>query len=95
MPRVGKALYKYDLEIVSTLTLGGYDSHNYVGDMVWYDTSACVGGWNLTSEVVTLGDSSILPNPDNYTVIEFQTAYPYIGMPETSWTTTKEFVSAT
>ena len=93
VPRVGKALYKYDLTIVSYLTLGGYDSYNFVGNLTWYDTSECVGGWNLTSDVVTLGGEDIIPYPGDETIIEFQTAYPYIGVPDTTWAQVKEIVS--
>ena len=60
-PIVGKELYKYDLESVSYLTLGGYDKNDFVGNLTWYDTSECIGGWNLTTNVITMGDTSILP----------------------------------
>lgn len=70
-PIVGKALYKYDLETVSTLTLNGYDNNDFVGNLTWYDTSQCIGGWNLTTNAVTLNDHDILPVEGGTTVIEF------------------------
>ena len=94
-PIVGKALYKYDLESVSYLTLGGYDHNDFVGNLTWYDTSECIGGWNLTTDVITMGNTSILPYAGETTVVEFQTAYPYIGFPGTSWTQIKNLVNST
>ena len=77
------------------MTLGGYDKHDYTGNMTWYDTSDCIGGWNLTTTVITLGDTDILPVAGETTVVEFQTAYPYIGVPKTTWTQVKELVDTT
>ena len=38
--RLGKAAYKYNLENVSTLILGGYDETSFTGTLNYYDTSA-------------------------------------------------------
>lgn len=77
------------------MTLGGYDSEDYNNTLTWYDTKECVGGWNLTTTVITLGDEDIMPVAGESTVVEFQTAYPYIGVPDTTWAQVKEFVNST
>ena len=43
---LGRKPYEFSLENVSTLNMGGYDENDLVGDIYWYDTSDCVGGWN-------------------------------------------------
>ena len=75
--------------------MNGYDSNDFVGNLTWHDTSACIGGWNLTTTTNTLGEESILPVAGETTVVEFQTAYPYIGFPATSWETIKTLVNST
>ena len=58
-------------------------------------TTNNVSNSNLTTTVITLGDVDILPEAGATTVVEFQTAYPYIGVPDTTWTQVKELVNAT
>ena len=53
-PRLGKHAFKYSLEDVSTLILGGYDENSYVGDLNYYDTSATEGSWNITTDYMML-----------------------------------------
>ena len=42
--------------------MGGYDENDLVGDIYWYDTSDCVGGWNQTATGMWLDETDILPN---------------------------------
>lgn len=87
-PHLGKASFKYSLETVSTLVIGGYDKNDIVGDLAWYDTSACVGAWNITAQNMTVGEVNIMPVAETDTVVEFQTAYPFIGLSGVSWNAT-------
>ena len=89
--RLGKAAYKYNLESISTLILGGYDENSFTGDLNYYDTSATEGSWNITTDYMLLGgkDAMALPGDDSTPAtpmtVEFQTGYPYIGLSEASW----------
>ncbi len=70
----------------STLTIGGYDTGDFVGDMNWIDTSNCVGAWNVTGTDLNIGDdTNINPVAGTGFEVEFQIGYPYISVPETSW----------
>ena len=51
--------------------MGGYDPNDISGDLTWYDTSDCIGGWNITGSGLALGDESILPNADVMPTVEF------------------------
>ena len=44
--------YLYDNNEVSTLSIGGVNPSYYTGEINWYDTSACIGCWNLTTDIV-------------------------------------------
>lgn len=71
--------YLYDLEVVSYLTLGGYDSSDFTGNLTWYDTSASGDSWNLTATSMSIGDVTM--NPNNATVgptLNFQIGYPFL-----------------
>ena len=86
-----KSPFKYSTDTVSFLTLGGWDERSHSGDLVWFDTSACVGGWNMTAADVTFSaDMEWIGVPDEEVVemptIVFQTAFPYIGIPEPEFT---------
>ena len=59
---LGKQPYAFALEEVSTLNIGGWDPNDLTGDIYWYDTSDCPGGWNMTATNIWIGDESILPN---------------------------------
>ena len=73
--------YEFALEAVSTLVMGGYDTNDFTGNMTWYDTSNCTGGWNLTATSVDVGDQNLNMNATVGPTVEFQTGYPYIGVP--------------
>ena len=56
-PTVGRHAFKFGLENVSYLTLGGYDANDYTGDITWYNTTTCEGcsrSWNLTASAMGL-----------------------------------------
>lgn len=93
--KLGKTPFQFDLESVSTLTLGGYDPNDVVGNLTWYDTSDCIGGWNITASNLAIGDESIMPNSTQGPVVEMQTAYPYIGLAEVSWNATMNLINST
>ena len=44
--------YLHDNNAVSTLSIGGVNPSYFTGDINWHDTSACIGGWNLTTDIV-------------------------------------------
>ena len=89
--------YVFSLEDISTLTIGGYDTNDYVGNMTWYDTSDCVGGWNITGSALTIGnDMNLNPNgTDTDFTIEMQVGYPYIGIPTYTWNETVKMMNET
>ena len=87
--------FKFDLPTSSTITLGGYDTSDYTGNLTWYNTTDCVGAWNLTGSNLTIGDDQdIRPNATDYE-IEFQMGYPYIGLPVASWESLRDTINAT
>lgn len=94
-----KHVFRYQTDTVSFLTLGGWDERSHTGDMVWFDTSDSVGGWNITAAAVTFSDDiewSYVPEEDStpetnedeieMPTIVFQTAFPWIGIPEAEFT---------
>ena len=60
----------------SFLTLGGWDTEDYKGDVAWFSTG---DGWNQTLTSLTYDGETIV---DEYDVapVMFETGYPYIGM---------------
>ena len=89
-PRLGKHAFKYSLENVSTLILGGYDENSFVDTLNYYDTSA-TDSWNITADYMMLDKINAMATPptDDTPItpmtVEFQTGYPYIGLSTASW----------
>ena len=67
-----------ELMQTSFLTVGGWESEDYKGDIAWFDTGK---GWNQTLTEVTYDGKSIVQKYD-MTEVMFETGYPYIGMSE-------------
>ena len=88
--------FKFGLPGSSTMTIGGYDTNDFVGDLNWYDTSDCPGAWNITGTDLNIGDNTnINPEAGADFEIEFQIGYPYVSVPESSWDTIKELIGTT
>ena len=51
----------------------------YDGNIIYYNTSDCPGGWNLTSDSIAMSVAGSITKSDEITVI-FQTAFPYIAL---------------
>lgn len=63
--------FKYGLPGSSTMTIGGYDTNDFVGDLNWYDTSDCPGAWNVTGSDLNIGDDTNI-NPEVGTPYEIE-----------------------
>ena len=61
---LGKLPYKFDIELVSYLTLGGYDKNDVTTDIVWYNTTEGGDTWNITGVGMWIGDTNINPSGD-------------------------------
>jgi hypothetical protein len=60
--------FQFDLPAESTLTIGGYDTNDFVGNLTWYNTNA-TATWNLTGEVITIGEEmNINPNGTDFEI---------------------------
>lgn len=78
---------------ISYLTLGGWDDRDLLGDMHWFSTQRSEGSWNLTIYEFKVGEVSIMPQAhgsshlkhDKKAPAMFQTGYPYIGVPSSSY----------
>ena len=76
------------------MTIGGYDTNDFVGNLTWFDTSA-TESWNLTGSVLAVADEMNLnPNGTDFE-IEVQAGYPYIGLPTFSFKSLTELMSQT
>ena len=64
----------------SFLTLGGYSTSDFTGNISWFD-NIDGAGWNQTITEVKYNDKSIIESTDNATVM-VETGYPYIGFSE-------------
>ena len=62
------------------MTLGGWSEEDYSGEIVWFNTTSD-NGWNQTSGGLKIGDTQIVSESDQATVM-FETGYPYIGLSE-------------
>jgi hypothetical protein len=61
---LGKLPYEFALEVVSYLTLGGYDNNDMKNstNLVWYDTTEGGDSWNITAVNMTIGDMNVNPS---------------------------------
>lgn len=71
----------------SYLTIGGYYDFDYKGDLFWYAVPRNAKEWSLKVPSIKLGDSEYYPSVKGDLKNagfkgNFQTGYPYIGLPE-------------
>lgn len=94
---MGKLPYKFDLELVSYLTLGGYDKNDMTTDIVWYDTAEGGDTWNITGVGMWIGDTNINPSGDVTVgpLVNFQIGNPYLGLAANSWSIYKTLIFET
>ena len=72
--------------------MNGYDANDVNGDLYWYDTSSCPGGWNITATDMIVGTTDLKPSTTAFTV-QFQTGLASIYVPQTSFTALKNLLN--
>jgi len=70
--RLEKVPFQFATEAQSTITFGGYRTDDYEDPMTWYDTTECIGAWNITAEAFAMGSTSLMPiSETDKPVVEF------------------------